>query len=272
MGPQARFTNFTTQFDEAEPLSVFEQWLVYLDYRISKNKDPQAAKQQEMGINAINQLLPKGARFDSVSAEGRILFHIGAGLVSTIGLSDGYRSILALAGDLVWRMILAFPKSDNPLHEEGVVLIDELDIHLHPSWQRDIAGFLKEQFPKIQFFVATHSPFVAAGAGTDAMTYRFINEGGKTKAEEVENVAFMSVEHILQSDAFGLVSTFSPETQKKLDKYEELNRKGSQRSRSENSEYQELLKFMEKARPYDGPPEPGSLDERIDHFLAETLK
>jgi hypothetical protein len=270
--PLARFTNFTTQFDEAEPLSVFERWMVYLDYRILKNNDPQATKQKEMGINAIDKLLPNGARFNSVSAEGRILFRIGERLVPTIGLSDGYRSILALAGDLVWRMILAFPKSDNPLHEEGVVLIDELDIHLHPSWQRDIAGFLKEQFPKIQFFVATHSPFVAAGAGTDAMTYRFINEGGKTKAEEVENVAFMSVEHILQSDAFGLVSTFSPETQKKLDKYEELNRKGPRRSQSENTEYQNLLEFMKKARPYDGPPEPGSLDERIDHYLAETRK
>jgi hypothetical protein len=269
---QARFTNFTTQFNEEEPLSMFERWMVWLDYRILKNRDPQATKQKELGINAINQLLPEGARFDSVGPEGRILFRIGEGLVPTIGLSDGYGSILALAGDLVWRMILAFPSSDNPLLEEGVVLIDELDIHLHPSWQRDIAGFLKKQFPKIQFFVATHSPFVAAGAGPDAKTYRFINEGGKTMAEEVGNVAFMSVEHILESDAFGLLSTYSPETQGKLDKFEDLNRKGPRRSQSENAEYQKLLEFMETARPYGGPPEAGSLEERIDDYLAETLK
>ena len=130
-GQPARFNNFITQFDEDQPLAAFEQWMVYLDYRIAKSHDEQATRQKELGVAAINQVLPSGVTFDSVTPEGRILFNLGGQKVPTIGLSDGYRSVLALTGDLVWRLLLAFPDSDAPLEEEGVVLIDELDIHLH---------------------------------------------------------------------------------------------------------------------------------------------
>jgi hypothetical protein len=279
--PQARFTNFTTQFDEAEPLSFFERWLVYLDYRIAKkeakNGDSkadlaQSKKQMELGIEAINRLLPEIARFDSVSSEGRILFWVGGEKVPTIALSDGYRSMLALAGDLVWRMILSFPDSNEPLSEEGVVLIDELDIHLHPRWQQTIAGTLRERFPNIQFFVATHSPLIAAGAGEAALTLRFDFEGGKSVVNPVANVAAMDVDRILQSEAFALDSSYSPETQRKIDRYDSLSRKGTRRTKPESDEFQELLTFMQEARPLGGPPEPGSLEDKIERFLDETLK
>jgi hypothetical protein len=270
--PQARFTNFMTQFDEQEPLSVFERWLVYLDYRIAKSNDSIAKRQKQIGIEAVNKLLPEEASFDSVSPEGRILFEIGGQKVPTIALSDGYRSILALAGDLVWRMLLAFPASDDPLKELGVVLIDELDIHLHPVWQRDVAGILRETFPRIQFFVATHSPLVAAGAGEDALTLRFQFHAGATRVEGVQNVSSLDVNRILQSEAFGLVSPYAPQTQRKIERYDELIRKDGRRSKSEENEFQGLLEFMREARPLGGPPEPGSLQDRIDSFLAETLR
>ena len=166
----ARFTNFLTQFDEAEPLSVFERWMVYVDYRIAKENDPLARKQQEIGISAINKVLPAGSRFDKVTSDGKIWFKIGNQEVPTIGLSDGYRSVLALTGDLIWRLIQAYPKSADPLNETGVVLIDELDIHLHPIWQWQIAGVLQSTFPRLQFIVATHSPLIAAGAGPALLT------------------------------------------------------------------------------------------------------
>jgi predicted ATP-binding protein involved in virulence len=108
--------------------------MVYLDYRMSKEpNDVDAQRSRKVGIDAINKVLPEGAQFDSVTNEGRILFKIGAKKVPTVSLSDGYRSILALAGDLIWRLLQAFPKSEQPLDEHGVVLIDELDIHLHPT-------------------------------------------------------------------------------------------------------------------------------------------
>ncbi len=270
--PQARFTNFITQFNEDEPLSAFERWMVYLDYRISKSSDNEARRQQQLGIAAINELLPEGVEFARVTEEGRICFNINGTAVPTTALSDGYRSILALAGDLVWRLIIAFPDSQNPLHEEGVVLIDELDIHLHPIWQRYIAGWLRSQFPNLQFIVATHSPLIAAGAGEDALTLKFDIVEGRSVVKPVYGIAAMNVDRILQSEAFGLISPFSPQTQEKIERYDSLIRKGRRRNSKEEKELGQLSLFMEEARPFGGPPPPGSLDARIEEYLQETLK
>ena len=75
-------------------------------------------------------------------------------------LSGGYRAVLALAGDLARRMAQGNPHLDNPLHAEAVVLIDEVDLHLHPSWQQRILRDLTRTFPNTQFIVSTHSPQV----------------------------------------------------------------------------------------------------------------
>ncbi|MEK8016361.1 MAG: hypothetical protein VSS75_005795 [Candidatus Parabeggiatoa sp.] len=95
----ARFNHFITQFDEEQPLAAFEQWMLYLDYRILKSNDEQAKRQKKLGVDAINQVLHKGVVFDSVTSEGRILFNLGGQKVPTIALSDGYRSVLALMGE-----------------------------------------------------------------------------------------------------------------------------------------------------------------------------
>jgi energy-coupling factor transporter ATP-binding protein EcfA2 len=271
--PQARYTNFLTQFNEDEPLATFERWVVYLDYLIAKggSDSRQAQRQHALGIEAINRILPSGTRFDSVTNEGRILFDVGGRKVPTLAMSDGYRSVLALSGDLVWRIIRAFPTSNNPLHEEGVVLIDELDIHLHPRWQRHIASWMREQFPNLQFFVATHSPFVAAGAGEDALTLRLTLANGVTQVEEVETPVAMSVDRILQSEAFGQLSPYSPPTQEAIDRYDALAPK-KKRSPAEEKEFAELRAFMQQARPIGGPPEPGSLDEKLDAYIEKTIR
>lgn len=73
-------------------------------------------------------------------------------------LSDGEKCTIALFGDLARRMTLANPERENPLEGTGVVLIDELDLHMHTSWQRKVLGILKETFPNIQFIISTHSP------------------------------------------------------------------------------------------------------------------
>ena len=75
-------------------------------------------------------------------------------------LSDGERSFLAMVCDLGRRLTLANPLLANPLHGSGVVLIDELELHLHPKWQREVTAKLRKTFPNIQFIATTHSPFV----------------------------------------------------------------------------------------------------------------
>lgn len=264
-----RYTNFFSQFREDEALEAFETWMVYLDYKISKSNDKTAERQKNWGIKAINKLLPDGNEFDSIDSNGRIWFKVYGDKVSTVALSDGFRSILALTGDLTWRLIEAFPESNDPLKEEGVVLIDELDIHLHPVWQRTIGGLLRETFPNIQFIMATHSPLVAAGAGEDAVTYRFYRKENQTTVDQINNVHAMSVDKILQSEAFGLVSAFSPETQNKIDRYYALKKKNSLNN-AEKSELQLTIPFVIEA--FGELHDENSLDYKIEKLLKEKLK
>jgi predicted ATP-binding protein involved in virulence len=80
--------------------------------------------------------------------------------LSIVQLSDGERSFFAMISDLVRRLALANPLLDDPLQGAGVVLIDELELHLHPKWQREVVEKLRATFPNIQFITTTHSPFI----------------------------------------------------------------------------------------------------------------
>lgn len=75
-------------------------------------------------------------------------------------LSQGEKSLMALVGDIARRLAILNPSLSNPLKGEGVVLIDELDLHLHPQWQRRLIHQLTETFPCCQFILTTHSPLV----------------------------------------------------------------------------------------------------------------
>lgn len=74
--------------------------------------------------------------------------------------SDGEKNLIALVGDIARRLAIANPNSENPLNGKGVILIDEIDLHLHPGWQRIIIMQLLKTFPNCQFFISTHSPQV----------------------------------------------------------------------------------------------------------------
>ncbi|WP_407411928.1 AAA family ATPase [Acinetobacter sp.] len=75
-------------------------------------------------------------------------------------LSQGEKSLMALVGDIARRLAMMNPKLDNPLRGQGIVLIDEIDMHLHPQWQRTIIHRLQTTFPNCQFILTTHSPLV----------------------------------------------------------------------------------------------------------------
>lgn len=86
-------------------------------------------------------------------------------------LSSGYKNIVRLAGDIAWRAIKLNPHlgENAVVSTEGIVLIDELDMHLHPSWQKDIVALMKKAFPNIQFITTTHSPFIIQSMREDEL-------------------------------------------------------------------------------------------------------
>jgi len=132
LAPRTRTFNFITQFSEKYELATFDRWMFLVDGMLSR--DPNDLVFQHMrfvGEKAITRLLPGNVKLAGVTKEHQIQFEINGQIVSTIGLPDGFRSIIALAGDLIWYLLQAFPGLIDPTQDaSGVVLIDELDIHL----------------------------------------------------------------------------------------------------------------------------------------------
>lgn len=90
----------------------------------------------------------------------RMLINKGKEELDILQLSQGERSLLALVGDIARRLAMMNPQAEKPLHGKGIVLIDEVDLHLHPRWQRTVIRRLQKTFPNCHFILTTHSPLV----------------------------------------------------------------------------------------------------------------
>lgn len=99
-------------------------------------------------------------------------------------MSDGEKCTLALFGDLARRLTLANPNKKNPLLGEGIVLIDEVELHMHPSWQRKVLFALRHTFPNIQFIITTHSPIVLSEADENYNIFFVDNKDGKVSIQK----------------------------------------------------------------------------------------
>lgn len=89
--------------------------------------------------------------------------------ISINQLSDGAKILFALSGDLARRLAMANPAVNEPLLGNGIVLIDELELHLHPKWQREIIRKLPTVFPNIQFIISTHSPQIVSEVAAESL-------------------------------------------------------------------------------------------------------
>jgi predicted ATP-binding protein involved in virulence len=157
-------------------------------------------------------------------------------------LSDGYRSVAQLLVDFFGWAISADKLIGNP-HSGGIVLIDELEQHLHPKWQRQIVQRLSKQFPNTQFIITTHTPLIASGAidVERSMIVRLTgNENNNISAIVVDKstISGKQADQVLASEAFGLITTRSPGSEDDLARYAELFSKT--RTKEEEQEYQNL--------------------------------
>ena len=118
-------------------------------------------------------------------------------------LSDGEKCTLAMFGDLARRMALANPNLVNPLNGEGLVLIDEVELHMHPSWQRRILGVLKTIFPNIQFILTTDSKNIVVKNMISKINYKITEKSyqdAEILLEQLRDIAgVMDEDYILAS-------------------------------------------------------------------------
>jgi len=123
-------------------------------------------------------------------------------------LADGYKSTFLWITDLLGWAVSFYPRIQKSSSIKGIVLVDEIEQHLHPKWQKDIIGQLKIQFPKIQFITTTHSPLVAASFGTlvqedvDKRILLTLTNEGEVAKEEMPSMIGWRVDQILASKAF----------------------------------------------------------------------
>ncbi|NCS52481.1 MAG: AAA family ATPase [Microcystis aeruginosa G13-05] len=143
-------------------------------------------------------------------------------IVTVNQLSDGEKCLIAMLGDLARRMAIANPQNPDPLRGNGVIIIDEIDLHLHPQWQRFVVPKLLEVFPNCQFFISTHSPNIITHVQPESLHFMEQTEMG-IKIHPVQESYGKNVDRILE-DLMGLETTRPKEIAEALkDIYEQIS-------------------------------------------------
>ena len=215
-GPQTRTAAYTGTLDSSIDFNVrFGRWWRLRDQAAD---NPEARKVYDALGHTLSRLLPgvESIYFDPDFEEPLIEFQTdvaGGGQRAFSSLSDGFQNILSLGLDLALRALQLNPGLGASAFSEtpGVVLIDEVDQHLHPTWQRMVAMGFHQAFPKMQFIIATHSPLVALGSAQFAKTVHLRADAVGARAVELESyVLGATVDDTLRSEAFDVGTTWSP--------------------------------------------------------------
>jgi energy-coupling factor transporter ATP-binding protein EcfA2 len=250
---------FVTMFQEAASLAEVDQWLRLLDHKKLENKDAEA-EQLALVLELLrDDLMPNEITVDRVDSDGLWLKDRNGVQLAWGEMSDGYRAAAALLADIVRHLIGTYglegltgktPEGKTAIKRSGVVLIDEIDAHLHPEWQRQIGFWLKQHFPNIQFLVTTHSPLVCQAADPNGL---FVLPQPGSEAlprplsdEEYNKVIASRPDTILLTPAFGLENTRSPRAVKsraEIAKLESKKRSGAKLTPEEKKRAEQLKLF-----------------------------
>lgn len=211
-----------TLFSGEAPLVSLEHWAMDLDYRRG-NVGLQVVE------TAFHTLLPD-VDFSRIDRERRqILFRTPDGELPLAALSDGYQAMAAWCGDLLFRITETFRDHKDPLKARGVLLVDEIDLHLHPVWQRRLVEFLRGTLPNLQVVLTTHSPLTIHSADEGELFVMRRDAGGGTTMEAYVGAPNKLMLHqLLQSSIFGLDTLDSPKVAAAREELRSLQGVGSE--------------------------------------------
>jgi energy-coupling factor transporter ATP-binding protein EcfA2 len=168
-----------------------------------------------------------------------------SGMTPLVDLSLGYQTMFAWTVDLAWRLFNAFPDSVDPTHESAIVLIDEVDLHLHPRWQRELRRHLLNHFPNVQFIATTHSPVTAQetlSQGGNVAVVRWAKDEAHILNRPIQ-MREWRYDQLLASELFGFGSDRSQQAEAKLYERLELIRT-SNRTAEQETRLRELDEFV----------------------------
>lgn len=267
-GPFRRFTGGSIEKEKvykSNPylgalLSVFgedvalSEALTYVrELYIQKLEYPAEPKTVDYLKKFINEaeLLPHQVTIDEINANAILFKDANGRRISTLQMSDGFRSVLSLTLELIRQLIAVYkPKRvfDNVIKGgkiidlPGIVLIDEVDAHLHPTWQTKIGQWFTQHFPQIQFIVTTHSPLICRAAENGTI-WQLPTPGFNETLQEIKGIKrdrliFGNVLDAYGTGVFGEKTPISEQATGKLNELAELNVKSMFGQISEPEEQQ----------------------------------
>lgn len=236
-------TIFNPSWDLKNPI----EWLKYLDH--SKKSGKSNIVSVEMAKKLLNELLDKDVEID-ISPE-TVIFKERGSIVTFEQLSAGYKGVITIIADLLVRLSENQPQVTNINEFKGIVLIDEVELHLHPKWKYNFVKRLRDIFPLIQFIMTTHSPTVLLGASKEAVFYKIYKEDGKVKiSNQMANEGYTN-NSLISSPLFDLETITSRDYDKTISSddyiYDKIHQRISEKLKNNiNIKEDEILKLIDE--------------------------
>lgn len=232
-----RYQRVASLFEDSYGLVPMQSWLPQM-----QTSNPGRYKQV---INLINRISPDDMEFKGKFLEDEFYFDFRGVETPFASLSDGYRHFIGWIADLLYHICMGAPSGKKLVDNRGLVLVDEIDLLLHPEWQRTVLQSLSEELPNLQFVFTTHSPIVASSVESKNIFVMETDTDGSAIIKQYdENIYGMTAEQVLLSSYFGL-NTTRPESFVK-DEIEPLSDKAIE------GDQKAALEFMEKlSKPFE---------------------
>lgn len=260
-GPAGRMASL---FHEDASLAEGVSWLKELRLRSLEGQDQASELLEAVQTLLSDGLLPDGYRAVRVSSEGMWVAPGGdpERAYPLREMSDGFRTVASLVLDIVRQLQNAYGTLDAGADDAGrpvvrmpgVVIIDEVDAHLHVTWQRRIGEWLRTHFPRVQFIVTSHSPYICQAADPGGLI-RLPGPEEERPPEVVDDalyhrIVYGSGEDVALSELFGLESPYSSRAEDRRRKLVPLERKvfAGQATEQEAQEYRELAADLSSSR------------------------
>jgi len=246
--------NCANLFSEDVSLINAVEWLLQADYAVKSSAAEGKSyfeNRYEKVKNMLIDLLPdvgniRTKPITKTQSKPAIEFETPYGWVSLRDLSLGYQTLIAWMVDLAHRLFERYSDYDNPLEQPAIVLVDEIDLHLHPKWQRTVIDHLTAIFKQTQFIVTAHSPLIVQSAPEDANIVLLKRHGDRVIIHNNEEVIKgWRIDKVLTSDLFALPSARPAEYDNYLKKQEKILSK-PQLTPADEQELEEIGKKLDE--------------------------
>ncbi len=222
-----RYDRIASIFEEHLALLPIQSWL-YVATEQEERKTKRSIQRDGERYRFLDKLLPKDIQLLLIKSAQFLQNEVERQFTA---LPDGYRAYISWLVDLLYQMSSACPKNVKLAELQGVVMVDEIDSHVHPSWQKTIVSQIANAFPNLQFIFTTHSPIVAGSVSRQNLWITKIAPDGSSILERPHTEIYgLSADQILTSDIFGLESTRPEKFLKQMDALEQKAVRGDSKA------------------------------------------